>query len=136
MKWTKVLTLDKWKKGYSAVVHRRPLEGDSKGINMIRIDIKYANTKKEWYKEMVKNGAPYDNAKERKIIKESPGEKIVYNRLKIGGFVSDREVLAKKTDVTLDDGSILYTMESVDMPEHKPANGCVRMEMFKTVLLK
>jgi hypothetical protein len=47
LKWTKVVELDK--DGYSAVVHRRPLEGDSKGCNMIRADLKFKDAKVDWY---------------------------------------------------------------------------------------
>ena len=48
-KWTKVVSLNKEKDGYSATVHRRPLEGNFKGCNMIRADLKYKNAKVDWY---------------------------------------------------------------------------------------
>jgi hypothetical protein len=41
------------KDSFSAIVHRRPLEGDTKGCNMIRADVKYKNAKIDWYNQMV-----------------------------------------------------------------------------------
>lgn len=47
LNWTKILNLKK--EGYSATVHRRPLEGDTKGCNMIRAEIRYTDAKVDWY---------------------------------------------------------------------------------------
>ena len=77
-------------------MHRRPLEGDTKGCNMIRSDIKYKNVKLDWYNNMIKNGPPMDNMVERRFIKDEDGFRYFYVRIRIGKFASDREVLVRK----------------------------------------
>ena len=134
LNWTKILELKK--DGYSAVVHRRPLEGDTKGCNMMKAELKYSDAKIDWYNQMVRNGPPMDNMVERRFIKQEGDYRYYYLRVKIGKFVSDREVVIRKLDTWLDDGSLLYSIESVDLPEEQPRKDYVRMEMFKTVLVK
>lgn len=103
---------------------------------MLRGDLKFTNAKIDWYNQMVRNGPPMDNMVERRIIKSEGNDHYYYLRVKIGKFVSDREVVVKKSDSWLPDGSLLYSIESVDLPEEKTRPGCVRMEMFKTVLVR
>ena len=45
-------------------------------------------------------------------------------------------MVVRKSDKFMPDGSLLYTAESVDLPEEKLRKGIVRMEMFKTVLVR
>jgi hypothetical protein len=76
-----------------------------------------------------------DNMVERRFLKQEGDSRFYYLRVKIGAFVSDREVVVKKTDKWMPDGSLLYTIESVDLPEEKVRDGFIRMEMFKTVMV-
>ena len=98
LKWTKVTVLNKEKDGYSGTVHRRPLEGDTKGCNIMRADIKYKNVKIDWYLIMTKNGPPMEKMVERRFIKDEDGYRYFYLRVKIGSFASDREVVVRKKD--------------------------------------
>ena len=44
--------------------------------------------------------------------------------------------MVRKKDQLLPDGSLLYSIETVDLPEEPVRKGYVRMEMFKTVLVR
>ena len=104
---------------------------------MIRGELRFKNAKVDWYNQMVRNGPPMDNMIERRLIKQEGENSRYYQlRVKIGKFVSDREVVVRKTDQYFPDGSLLYTIESVDLPEEQLRKGVVRMEMFKTVLVR
>lgn len=58
-----------------------------------------------------------DNMVERRFLKQEGDDIFYYLRVKIGKFVSDREVVIRKKDTWLPDGSLLYSVESVDLPE-------------------
>lgn len=123
------------KDGYTGVAYRRPIEG-SNG-NMIMTDLRFIGVKKEWYLELMKNGPPTDNIIERKILKENgPDEKYIYVRVKMGGFISDRDNIVRKSLKHFDDGSTLMTIESVYDQNVPEKNGVIRIDVFKTVKLR
>jgi hypothetical protein len=53
-----------------------------------------------------------------------------------GGFVSDRDQVIKKTIEHQPDGSVLMTIQTHDMPEYPEKPGIIRVEMFKTQLIR
>jgi len=98
---------------------RRPIEG-KKG-NLLKVDMFMKNTKIEHMVEMMKNGPPLENCVERRKVKDiSEDECLIYLKLKLGGFMSMRDNLVKKTVKRFDDGSVLMTIKSTggdEVPE-------------------
>ena len=131
--WSKAVQFDKGDFGGS--VMRRPIEG--KKANLLKIDLKFKNTKIEHMLEMMKNGPPLENCIERRRVKEiSDDECLIYIKLKLGGFMSTRDNLIKKTVQRIDDGSVLITFKSTGTDEVPEQPGVVRIEMFKAQLYK
>jgi hypothetical protein len=123
------------KDGYIGYAYRRPLQTGS-AASMMMTEMRYIGVKKEWFLELMKNGPPTDNVKEMRVIKENgPNDKHLYIRMKMGGFISDRDNVLRKTVKDLEDGSTLMTVESADcnVPE---VPGVLRMEMFKTMKIR
>jgi len=87
--------------------------------------------------EMMRCGPPLENLVERRLVKEiNETESIIYLKIKMGGFMSLRDNLVKKTVLKQADGSTLLTIKSTggdDVPEQA---GVVRIEMFKTQLYR
>ena len=82
---------------------------------MMMTEMRYLGVKKEWFLELMKNGPPTDNVKEMRILNEDgPNSKHLYLRIKMGGFISDRDNVIHKTMKDLEDGSTLMTVESDD----------------------
>ena len=95
---------------------RRPIEG--KKANLLKIDLKFKNTKIEHMLEMMKNGPPLENCIERRRVKEiSDDDCLIYIKLKLGGFMSTRDNLVRKTVQRFDDGSVLMTIKSTGTDE-------------------
>jgi hypothetical protein len=64
----------------------------------MKMELKLKNTKVEHMVEMMKHGPPYDNLVERRLVKEiSETESLIYIKIKMGGFMSLRDNLVKKT---------------------------------------
>ena len=98
---------------------RRTIEG--KKANLLKVDMFLKNTKIEHMVEMMKHGPPLENLVERRIVKEiNENECILYLKIKMGGFMSMRDNLVKKTVEKYDDGSVLLTIKSTggdEVPE-------------------
>lgn len=93
---------------FEVVGHRRPIAGDTRGCSMMKMDLRFKNTKLSHYLELMKNGPPIEHMKERKVVKTvSEDEKYIYIRVSPGGFVSDRDQVVKKTIERLQDGKTL-----------------------------
>ena len=135
LKWAKVIDMKYEKDGFSGFAYRRPLNNGS-SASMMMTEMRYLNCKKEWFLELMKNGPPTDNMK-REVLKENdPNDKYIYVRVKLGGFVSDRDTVVHKTQKDMEDGSTFMTIESAEY-EGVPENpGVLRMEMFKTMKLR
>lgn len=104
---------------------------------MMMTEMRYFNVKKEWFLELMKNGPPTDNMKERRVLAENgPNDKYIYIRVAMGGFVSDRDNIVHKTEKDLGDGSTLMTIESANYGDIKEVPGVLRMEMFKTMKIR
>ena len=57
------------------------------------MDVRYLNTKKEWQLEVMKDGPPIEQLKERRNLKQiSENDKLMYMRLKMP-FMSDRDYI-------------------------------------------
>jgi hypothetical protein len=92
--WSKTVQFDKG--NYGGVVMRRPIEG-KKG-NLLKVDMFMKNTKIEHMVEMMKNGPALENLVERRKVKDiNENECILYLKIKMGGFMSMRDNLVKKT---------------------------------------
>ena len=130
-KWTKILDLHA-KDKHKSVVYRRPIEGDSRGGSMLKMDLVFYKTTIKEFLEMFKNGPPLDNMKERKTVKGTEEDKYIYIRMSPGGFVSDRDQVVRKTIENLPDGSVLLTIQTHELPEYPEKPGVVRIQMFKT----
>ena len=133
-KWTKITDLFS-KDKYKAVIHRRPIEGDSRGGSMLKMDMVFYKTSIKEFLELFKNGPPIDNMKERKVVKGTEEDKYIYIRMSPGGFVSDRDQVVRKTVETMADGSVLLTIKTHELPEYPETPGVVRVEIFKTMML-
>ena len=136
LKWTKVIDMKNEKDGFTGYAFRRPLETGS-SATMMMTEMRYMGIKKEWFLELMKNGPPTDNVKEMRILKEDgPNDKHLYLRMKMGGFISDRDNVVHKTVKDFEDGSTLMTVESDDQLDVPVVPGVLRMEMFKTMKLR
>ena len=135
LKWSKVVEMKNDKDGFSGYAYRRPLETGS-AATMIMSEMRYIGVKKERYLELMKNGPPTKNIKEVKVLKENgPNERYLYIRFELGGFISDRDNVVRKTEKDIGDGCTLLTIESYDMdvPE---VPGVLRMDAFVTCKLR
>ena len=123
------------KDGFSGEAWRRPLDAGS-AATMMMSDMRYIGVKKETFLELMKNGPPTDNISEMRVLKEDgPNDRYLYLRIKMGGFISDRDNVIHKTTKHLEDGSTLFTIESCDfdVPEYP---GVLRMDSFSTTKLR
>jgi hypothetical protein len=135
LQWSKVTDMGSEKDGFVGYAWRRPLSTGS-AASMMMTEMRYHGVKKEWFLEMMKNGPPTDNVKEMKILKEDgPNDKHLYIRMKMGGFISDRDNVIRKTVKDIDNGCTLMTVETaeLDVPE---VPGVLRMDMFKTMKIR
>lgn len=63
---------------------------------MVKLDVKFKNTKVEHMVEMMSHGPPLENLLERRIVKTvSENEKLLYLKIKMVGFMSTRDNLIK-----------------------------------------
>ena len=83
--------------------------------------------------ESMAQGPPGESFKERKVLVDTPDEKIIYSRMSMGKFMSDRDQVIRKMNTPQPDGSILVTVENVEHPDAPEVPGVVRMQMFKAV---
>jgi hypothetical protein len=85
------------KDGFTGFAWRRPLDSGS-AATMMMTEMRYIGVKKESFLEMMKNGPPTDNVKEMKVLKDDgPDDRHLYIRMKMGGFISDRDNVVRKT---------------------------------------
>jgi hypothetical protein len=131
-KWTKILDLKPKDNKFVAVGYRRPIDGDARGGSMLKMDMNFRKTTIKEYLEMFKNGPPMENLKQRTVIKGTEDDKYIYVRVSPGGFVSDRDQVVRKTIIPQEDGSVLMTIKTHELPEYPETPGLVRIEMFKT----
>lgn len=135
LNWSKVIDMKHEKDGYSGYAWRRPLTTGS-ATSMMMTEMRYIGVKKAHFLEMLKNGPPTNNVKEMKILNQTDEHnKDIYIRMKMGGFISDRDNVVRKTVKDLGDGNTLMTIESVDLGIPEVA-GVQRMEMFKTMKIR
>ena len=89
---------------------------------------------REAYMSCYNDGPPLPNIKEKRVIERiSDTEKIIYVRIKIGPFASDRDNVVKWTRIEQPDGSVVMQIESVDHPDCPEVPNVVRIEIFKSV---
>ena len=123
------------KDGFTGYAYKRPLDDGSAAI-MLMSEMRYIGVKKETYLDLMKNGPPTDNIKEMRVLKENgPNDRHLYIRMKMGGFISDRDNVIHKTTKDIGDGSTLMTIESCDfdVPDYP---GVLRMDAFVTAKLR
>ena len=77
--------------------------------------------------ESMAQGPPGESFKERRVLVDTPDEKIIYSRMSMGKFMSDRDQVIRKMNTPQPDGSILVTVENVEHEEAPEVPGVVRM---------
>ena len=99
---------------------------------LIRMDVIYKNCQKEWQLEVMKDGPPVDQLRERRNLKQiSDDEKLMYVRTKMP-VMSDRDYIMHFKREYNDDGSVLTTMQSVETEDIPVPANVVRCDMFKS----
>ena len=71
-----------------------------------------------------------------KILKDDgPNDKVLYMRMRLGPFISDRDNVVRKTVKDIGDGNTLLTMESTDfnVPD---VPGVIRIDFFSAFKLR
>jgi hypothetical protein len=98
------------KDGFTGEAWRRPLDTGS-ASTMMMAKMRYIGVKKEAYLELMKNGPPTDNISDMRVLKENgPNDRHFYLRIKMGGFISDRDNVVHKTCKDMGDGSTIMTI--------------------------
>lgn len=133
-KWQKICSFEKPE--YKGEVWARPRTDRGVGVSLIRMNAVMKNVKKEWHLDVLKDGPPMKNMKERKVIEEiSENEKIIYVKMNMG-MMSDRDQYVNKKVVENDDGTTSLSIQSVEGDKYPVNPGTVRIEMFKSQKLK
>lgn len=128
------MTIDK--PGYCGEVWARPRGDKSGGVSIVRMNLTFKGVKKEWHLDLLKDGPPVSNLKERKVVEIiSENEKIIYIKMNMG-LMSDRDQFVNKKVTHNDDGTSLLEIKSVEGDKYPMTPGAVRIEMFKSQLLK
>ena len=88
-KWQKVVSLDKPQ--YHGEVWARPRGDKTAGVSILRMNLVFKNVKKEWHLDVLKDGPPIDNVREKRVVEEfSEHDKIIYIKMNMG-LMSDRD---------------------------------------------
>jgi hypothetical protein len=88
-KWQKVISVDK--PDYKGEVYARPRGDKTAGVSLIRMNLVFKNCKKEWHLDIMKDGPPMKNIRERRVVEErSENDKIIYVKMNMG-LMSDRD---------------------------------------------
>lgn len=133
-KWQKVISIDKPQ--YTGECWARPRGDKTTGVSLIRMNLVFKNVKKEWHLDVLKDGPPVKNMKERRVVEEvSENEKIIYIKMNMG-LMSDRDHYVKKVISENDDGSTSLLLESVQGDKYPTTPGAVRIEMYKSQKLR
>ena len=133
-KWQKVISLDKPE--YKGEVWARPRGDKTTGVSLLRMNLVFKNVKKEWHLDVLKDGPPVKNMKERRVVEEvSENDKVIYIKMNMG-LMSDRDHYVSKKISENDDGSTSLLLESLQGDKYPITPGAVRIEMYKSQKLR
>ena len=115
--------------GYEGSMHWKKVEGLN--VNLVRVDILFKGIKMQSHIDVIKNGPPSENFKEKRLIRaKSEDDRIIYIRVQ-PPLISERENLVRYTKKNLDNGKTLIYLRSVLDDEIPLKPNVVRMEMMK-----
>lgn len=130
--WRKIVEGAKDKDGFSYTLHARPSNKDS-NINMVRMDLIMPGLTKDAWFTTFKDGPPVDNAVERRVVREiSPTQRILYVRMRLGTFISDRDNCIMFSRIEHPDGSSVLSLAACEDPDVPEVPNVIRAEFFKT----
>lgn len=115
--------------GYSGAIYWKKVEGLS--ANLFRMDILFKGIKLQSHIDVIKNGPPIENFKERRLVREySEYDRLIFIRVQ-PPLISERENLVRYTRKDLDNGKTIVYLRSVEDDEVPIKANAVRVEMMK-----
>ena len=134
--WSKVTDFKKDAgKPYFGALHKKIVPGYS--VNWTRSDLTFVDCKIEAWRALLQDieGMAKENPKlvEFNILEKHPSglPKLIYERIAMGMMFSERELVIKFEEVTSTDGSMTFTVSSIDHPDYPEDGKRVRMKIFK-----